>query len=191
MHSIFDVSALSCSFVLIALCTSDISYVIFCVMHLWLLTVMFEGREIFVGLSTRTNVQGAQAVGAAFPEYPTTIVHVNPPAIHLKDYITMAGPEVMAIGSSKGAQDTFRVGYTTRFELHLISKKNGNKSLLCFASFNKACNCKYSLILPVLIIFYGTRHCNYECSDACINTFNRNNILISCLQLNRNTVTDV
>jgi dimethylargininase len=70
--------------------------------------VLFTGREIFVGLSTRTNIKGAQAVGAAFPEYPTTIVKVNPPAIHLKDYITMAGPEVMAIGSSKGAQETFR-----------------------------------------------------------------------------------
>lgn len=70
--------------------------------------VLWTGREIFVGISSRTNVQGAQAVGRAFPEYPTTIVTVNPPAIHLKDYITMAGPEVMAIGSSKGAQATFR-----------------------------------------------------------------------------------
>ena len=72
---------------------------------------MVLGREIFVGISSRTNVQGAQAVGRAFPEYPTTIVTVNPPAIHLKDYITMAGPEVMAIGSSKGAQATFRVAF--------------------------------------------------------------------------------
>lgn len=70
--------------------------------------VLWTGREIFVGLSERTNMQGAQAVGRAFPEYPTTIVHVNPPAIHLKDYITMAGPEVMAVGSSQAAQKTFQ-----------------------------------------------------------------------------------
>jgi len=52
---------------------------------------------------------GAQSVGRAFPEYPTTIVHVNPPAIHLKDYISMAGPEVMTVGKSEAAQRTFRV----------------------------------------------------------------------------------
>jgi dimethylargininase len=68
-----------------------------------------SGREIFVGLSERTNMQGAQAVGRAFPEYPTTIVRVYPPAIHLKDYISMAGPEVMAVGSSQSAQKTFQV----------------------------------------------------------------------------------
>ena len=70
---------------------------------------MCTGREIFVGLSTRTNMLGAQSVGRAFPEYPTTIVHVNPPAIHLKDYISMAGPEVMTVGKSEAAQRTFRV----------------------------------------------------------------------------------
>lgn len=70
--------------------------------------VLWTGREIFVGLSTRTNMLGAQSVGRAFPEYPTTIVHVNPPAIHLKDYISMAGPEVMTVGKSEAAQKTFR-----------------------------------------------------------------------------------
>ena len=52
---------------------------------------------------------GAQAVAKAFPEYPTTIVRVTPPAVHLKDYISMAGPEVMAIGRSEAAQQTFLV----------------------------------------------------------------------------------
>ena len=72
------------------------------------------GREIFVGLSTRTNMLGAQSVGRAFPEYPTTIVHVNPPAIHLKDYISMAGPEVMTVGKSEAAQRTFSVSSSCR-----------------------------------------------------------------------------
>lgn len=70
--------------------------------------VLWTGREIFVGLSSRTNMLGAQSVGRAFPEYPTTIVHVNAPAIHLKDYISMVGPEVMAVGGSEAAQKTFR-----------------------------------------------------------------------------------
>jgi dimethylargininase len=70
--------------------------------------VLWTGREIFVGLSTRTNLLGAQAVGKAFPEYPTVIVKVNAPAVHLKDYISMAGPEVMTIGKSEAAQKTFQ-----------------------------------------------------------------------------------
>lgn len=70
--------------------------------------VLFTGREIFVGLSSRTNMLGAQAVGKAFPEYPTTIVKVYPPAVHLKDYISMAGPEVMTVGKGGGAQKTFQ-----------------------------------------------------------------------------------
>lgn len=52
---------------------------------------------------------GAQAVGKAFPEYPTTIVKVYPPAVHLKDCVGMAGPEVMAVGKSDAAQKTFQV----------------------------------------------------------------------------------
>lgn len=71
--------------------------------------ITFIGREIFVGLSDRTNMQGAHAVGRTFPEYPTTVVKVHPPAIHLKDYISMAGPEIMAIGKSEGAKKTFQV----------------------------------------------------------------------------------
>jgi dimethylargininase len=70
--------------------------------------VLWTGRDIFVGISTRTNLRGAQAVATAFPEYPCYTVKVYHPAIHLKDYITMAGPEVMAVGKSEGAQKTFK-----------------------------------------------------------------------------------
>jgi len=52
---------------------------------------------------------GAQSVAKAFPEYPTTIVKVYPPALHLKDYISMAGPEILTVGKSEGAQKTFLV----------------------------------------------------------------------------------
>ncbi len=56
---------------------------------------------------------GAQAVAKAFPEYPATIVKVHPPAIHLKDYISMAGPEVITVSKSDGAQKTFQVTMVT------------------------------------------------------------------------------
>ncbi len=34
------------------------------------------GREFFVGISERTNLGGARAVAAAFPEFPCTPVKV-------------------------------------------------------------------------------------------------------------------
>jgi N-dimethylarginine dimethylaminohydrolase len=67
------------------------------------------GREIFVGLNDRTNVLGAQAVAKAFPEYPTTTVHVDKQYVHLKDYVTLAGPEVLVISKSEAARRTFKV----------------------------------------------------------------------------------
>lgn len=35
-----------------------------------------SGKEFFVGISERTNLSGARAVAAAFPEYPCTPVKV-------------------------------------------------------------------------------------------------------------------
>lgn len=67
------------------------------------------GREIFVGINDRTNVLGAQAVAKAFPEYPTTTVHVDKQYVHLKDYVSLAGPEVLVISKSEAARRTFKV----------------------------------------------------------------------------------
>jgi len=70
--------------------------------------VLWTGQEIFVGLSERTNLMGAMAVANAFPEYATTIVKVYPPATHLKDYISVCGTDVLAVGKSTSAQKTFQ-----------------------------------------------------------------------------------
>lgn len=70
--------------------------------------VLWTGREIFVGISSRTNMLGAQAVARAFPEYSTTIVKVQPPAIHLRDYINVVQPEVLVVSKSPAAQKTFK-----------------------------------------------------------------------------------
>ncbi|KAK2181994.1 hypothetical protein NP493_372g03000 [Ridgeia piscesae] len=70
--------------------------------------VLWTGREIYVGISGRTNSLGAQAVAKAFPEYSTTIVEVPKPAIHLKDCVTMAGIEVFAVAKSEAAQKIFQ-----------------------------------------------------------------------------------
>ncbi|KAL1117453.1 hypothetical protein AAG570_004779 [Ranatra chinensis] len=69
--------------------------------------VLFTGREFFVGISTWTNEAGARAVAAAFPEYPCTPIKV-PDKMHLKSLVTMAGPDVMCIGSGKASQDVIK-----------------------------------------------------------------------------------
>ena len=62
---------------------------------------------------------GAQEVANAFPEYPCSTVKVYPPAVHLKDYISMAGPEIMAVSKSPHAQKTFQVEQVNLVELHV------------------------------------------------------------------------
>ena len=58
---------------------------------------------------------GAQAVAKAFPEYPTTIVKVPSPCTHLKDCVSMCGPEVMAVSKTKHAQALFNVSTVSTF----------------------------------------------------------------------------
>ena len=91
----------------------------------------FSGREIFVGISKRTNVLGAQAVARAFPEFSTTMVQVHAPAVHLKDYISMAGPEIMAISKSPHAQKTFAVSITFVYFGCVLCIPNVNVNCVC------------------------------------------------------------
>lgn len=67
-----------------------------------------SGKEIIVGLTSRTNEPGAMAVARAFPEYPCCTVVVNEKE-SLKRCFSMAGSDVIAVGPSKGAQTTLRV----------------------------------------------------------------------------------
>ncbi|CAB0041283.1 unnamed protein product [Trichogramma brassicae] len=69
--------------------------------------VLFTGREFFVGLSQFTNEGGAQAVAAAFPEYPCTPIKVSE-ANRLKTLVTMAGPDVICVSSGKSSQEVLK-----------------------------------------------------------------------------------
>merc|ERR1712183_329151 len=53
--------------------------------------VIFTGKEILVGLSSRTNQAGVDAVAEAFPGFPVTGIPVSGP-LHLKTLLTMCGP---------------------------------------------------------------------------------------------------
>lgn len=64
--------------------------------------VLWTGREIFVGIGQRTNTGGAASVAAAFPEWPTTVIPIPKGYVHLKDVVSMAGPDLMVIHNSEG-----------------------------------------------------------------------------------------
>lgn len=61
-----------------------------CLLH------VIAGKEFFVGISERTNLGGARAVAAAFPEFPCTPIRVTispetPPSTHLTNVLFHIG----------------------------------------------------------------------------------------------------
>ncbi|XP_072552352.1 N(G),N(G)-dimethylarginine dimethylaminohydrolase 1 [Salminus brasiliensis] len=69
--------------------------------------VLFTGREFFVGLSKRTNRRGAEILADAFKDYAVSTVPVLD-GLHLKSFCSMAGPGLIAIGSSDAAQKALK-----------------------------------------------------------------------------------
>ncbi|TTI46060.1 N(G),N(G)-dimethylarginine dimethylaminohydrolase 1 [Bagarius yarrelli] len=72
--------------------------------------VLFTGQEFFVGLSKRTNQRGAEILADTFKDYAVSTVPVKD-NLHLKSFCSMAGPGLIAIGSSEPAQKALWVMY--------------------------------------------------------------------------------
>ncbi|KAG2469053.1 N(G),N(G)-dimethylarginine dimethylaminohydrolase 2 [Polypterus senegalus] len=70
--------------------------------------VLFTGREFFVGLSSRTNHKGAEAVADTFRDFAVSTVSVHGSA-HLKNFCSMAGSDTIVIGSSDGAKKALKM----------------------------------------------------------------------------------
>ncbi|KAJ8277812.1 hypothetical protein GJAV_G00080360 [Gymnothorax javanicus] len=70
--------------------------------------VLFTGREFFVGLSRRTNQRGAEILADVFKDYAVSTVPVEG-FLHLKSFCSMAGPGLIAIGSSEHAQRALKI----------------------------------------------------------------------------------
>ncbi|XP_057175322.1 N(G),N(G)-dimethylarginine dimethylaminohydrolase 1 [Triplophysa rosa] len=70
--------------------------------------VLFTGREFFVGLSKRTNQRGAEILADTFKDYAVSMVPVQQ-GLHLKSFCSMAGPDLIAIGSSEHAQKALKI----------------------------------------------------------------------------------
>ncbi|XP_071984801.1 N(G),N(G)-dimethylarginine dimethylaminohydrolase 1 isoform X3 [Engystomops pustulosus] len=69
--------------------------------------VLFTGREFFVGLSKRTNQRGAEILADTFKDYAVSTVPVSD-YLHLKSLCSMAGPNLIVIGSSEAAQKALK-----------------------------------------------------------------------------------
>lgn len=69
--------------------------------------VLFTGREFFVGLSKRTNQRGAEILADTFKDYAVSTVPVVD-NLHLKSFCSMAGPNLIVIGSSEPAQKALK-----------------------------------------------------------------------------------
>ncbi|XP_070581908.1 N(G),N(G)-dimethylarginine dimethylaminohydrolase 1-like isoform X2 [Ptychodera flava] len=69
--------------------------------------VLFTGKEFFVGLSNRTNQAGALAVANAYPDYRVSSINVTN-ALHLKSLVSVAWPDVLAVGASPAAKKALK-----------------------------------------------------------------------------------
>ena len=64
-----------------------------------------SGTEIFVGLTKRTNEDGAKAVKEAFREFPVHTINLSKfsaSSLHLKSACSMCGPGAIAVGGPIG-----------------------------------------------------------------------------------------
>ena len=69
--------------------------------------VLFTGEEFFVGISSRTNAEGIQALREAFPECPVHGITVDA-GLHLKTLSSVAAGDLIVIGSSAAAASAKR-----------------------------------------------------------------------------------
>ena len=69
---------------------------------------VIPGREFFVGISHRTNQAGANFLAKVFSDYNVSSINVQG-TLHLKSFMSMAGPDILAIGSSDYAQRALKV----------------------------------------------------------------------------------
>lgn len=65
--------------------------------------VLFTGKELFVGISTRTNEKGLEVIRETFPNIPVHAIRVGDGTLHLKSVMTMGGNDLILCGESENA----------------------------------------------------------------------------------------
>ncbi|ETN69073.1 Amidinotransferase [Necator americanus] len=72
--------------------------------------VFFTGKEIFVGIRKNgTNFEGVKVVARVFCDHAVIPIHMSDKAQSLKYYVSLVAPGILAIGTSKEAQNILKV----------------------------------------------------------------------------------
>ena len=87
--------------------------------------VLFTGKEIFVGISSRTNMEGFQMLKEFFHEYPVHDIEIGSRRLHLKSMMTMASENTILCGESEDAEQALVIVIEkARFEYDVIRVQN-------------------------------------------------------------------
>jgi len=94
--------------------------------------VLFTGSEFFVGIGKETNTEGALNVARTWPEYPCTPIKLEGNR-NLSDRLTLAGPDVLAVGSGLHPQTVVK----------RIEREATNRYQTLTLPEDEAANCMY------------------------------------------------
>lgn len=141
--------------------------------------VFFTGREFFVGLSKRTNILGAKSVASAFPEYPVALIKLKKTSNHLKAYVSIAGPDILAVGTSEIARDVLRQmkDISEYKKYHIISIPDAS-AVNCIFANNTLIHCTKEELPNSAKIFANKT--NYSRIELKNKEFNKVNKYLSC-----------
>ncbi|VDL69732.1 unnamed protein product [Nippostrongylus brasiliensis] len=96
--------------------------------------VFFTGREIFVGVRKHgTNFEGAKAVARVFCDHAVIPIQLSDKAQCLRYYVALAAPGILAIGTSKEAQNILKVleaEATLRYKIISVEDDEGVNCML-------------------------------------------------------------
>ncbi|KAI5096237.1 N(G),N(G)-dimethylarginine dimethylaminohydrolase 1 [Silurus meridionalis] len=114
--------------------------------------VLFTGQEFFVGLSERTNQRGAEILADTFKDYAVSTVPVKG-SLHLKSFCSMAGPGLIAIGSSETAQKALKDVRMLLYDGRTMEQMSDHKYDKLTLPDDVAANCVYmNLPAPAFLI---------------------------------------
>ncbi|XP_047130469.1 N(G),N(G)-dimethylarginine dimethylaminohydrolase 1-like isoform X1 [Hydra vulgaris] len=66
--------------------------------------VLFTGKEIFVGISRRSNLEGVVTIKNVFNNFPVHALDIGSKHLHLKSFLSMLNENTIALGKSETAQ---------------------------------------------------------------------------------------
>ncbi|KHJ99886.1 Amidinotransferase [Oesophagostomum dentatum] len=96
--------------------------------------VFFTGKEIFVGIRKHgTNFEGVKVVARKFCDHAVIPIHMSDKAQCLRYYVSLVAPGIIAIGTSKEAQNILKVleaEATLRYRIISVEDDEGVNSIL-------------------------------------------------------------